>query len=36
VLIPHQPPALSIGPDPSVYVFLKSEQRQNIYRIPLH
>jgi eukaryotic-like serine/threonine-protein kinase len=36
VLIPHQPPALSIGPDPSVYVFLKSERRQNIYRIPLH
>jgi DNA-binding winged helix-turn-helix (wHTH) protein/Tol biopolymer transport system component len=36
VLIPHQPPAMSIGPDPSVYVFLKTEQRQNIYRIPLH
>jgi DNA-binding winged helix-turn-helix (wHTH) protein/Tol biopolymer transport system component len=36
VLIPHQPPDVSIGPDPSVYVFLKSEQRQNIYRIPLH
>jgi len=36
VLIPHQPPDISIGADPSVYVFLKSEQRQNIYRIPLH
>jgi DNA-binding winged helix-turn-helix (wHTH) protein/Tol biopolymer transport system component len=27
---------LSVGPDPSVYVFLKAERRQNIYRIPLH
>ena len=36
VLIPHQSPELSIGPDPSVYVFLKTELRQNIYRIPLH
>ncbi len=35
-LIPHQPPDMSTGPDPTVYVFLKSEQRQNIYRIPLH
>jgi DNA-binding winged helix-turn-helix (wHTH) protein len=35
-LIPHRGDALSIGPDPSVYVFLKSEGRQNIYRIPLH
>jgi DNA-binding winged helix-turn-helix (wHTH) protein/Tol biopolymer transport system component len=36
VLIPHQPPNISIGPDATVYVFLRSEQRRNIYRIPLH
>jgi DNA-binding winged helix-turn-helix (wHTH) protein/Tol biopolymer transport system component len=36
VLIPHPEESLSMGPDPSVYVFLKSERRQNIYRIPLH
>ena len=35
-LIPHPGDNLSVGPDPSVYVFLKSERRQNIYRIPLH
>lgn len=35
-LIPHPGDALAVGPDPSVYVFTKSEERQNIYRIPLH
>ncbi|HEY6456136.1 MAG TPA: winged helix-turn-helix domain-containing protein [Steroidobacteraceae bacterium] len=35
-LIPHPGDNLSVGPDPSAYVFLKSERRQNIYRIPLH
>jgi DNA-binding winged helix-turn-helix (wHTH) protein/Tol biopolymer transport system component len=35
-LIPHQEEGLWVGPDPSVYVFLKTELRQNIYRIPLH
>ena len=34
--IPHPADELAVGPDPSVYVFVKSEQRQNIYRIPLH
>jgi hypothetical protein len=36
VLIPNQPPNISIGRDATVYVFLRSEQRRNIYRIPLH
>jgi DNA-binding winged helix-turn-helix (wHTH) protein/dipeptidyl aminopeptidase/acylaminoacyl peptidase len=35
-LIPKPGDNLSVGADPSVYVFLKSERRQNIYRIPLH
>jgi hypothetical protein len=35
-LIPQPGDNLAVGPDPSVYVFLKSERRQNIYRIPLH
>ena len=35
-LIPYQSPAVSISPNPAVYVFLKSEWRENIYRIPLH
>jgi hypothetical protein len=36
VLIPHPEESLSVGTDPSVYVLMKSERRQNIYRIPLH
>jgi dipeptidyl aminopeptidase/acylaminoacyl peptidase len=28
--------ALSVGQDPSVYAYVKSEVRRNIYRIPLH
>lgn len=36
MLIPHAGPSLSMGPDPSVYVFVQSERRRNIYRIPLH
>jgi dipeptidyl aminopeptidase/acylaminoacyl peptidase len=36
VLIPQQGDNLSTGPDPSVYVFVRSEQRQNIFRVPLH
>jgi DNA-binding winged helix-turn-helix (wHTH) protein/dipeptidyl aminopeptidase/acylaminoacyl peptidase len=35
-VIPYQVPYLAMGADPSVYVFVKSETRQNIYRIPLH
>jgi DNA-binding winged helix-turn-helix (wHTH) protein/Tol biopolymer transport system component len=35
-LVPYQVPYVAMGPDPSVYVFIKSEMRQNIYRIPLH
>ena len=35
-LIPNQGEGLWVGPDPSVYVYLKTELRQNIYRIPLH
>jgi DNA-binding winged helix-turn-helix (wHTH) protein/Tol biopolymer transport system component len=35
-LIPHEELLLSPGPDPSTYVYLKFERRQNIYRIPLH
>jgi Tol biopolymer transport system component len=27
---------LSFGPDPSTYVYVRSEGRRNIYRIPLH
>jgi serine/threonine protein kinase/Tol biopolymer transport system component len=28
--------SLSPGPDPSTYVFTKTEQRRNLFRIPLH
>jgi hypothetical protein len=35
-LIPHPEPSLSMGSDPSVYVFVKGEARRNIYRILLH
>ena len=35
-LIPQQSAGLWVGSDPEVYVYLKSERRQNIYRIPLH
>jgi hypothetical protein len=34
--IPHQNEGLWLSQDPSTYVYLKSERRQNIYRIPLH
>jgi hypothetical protein len=34
--IPHPADDLAVGPDPSVYILVKSEQRRNIYRIPLH
>ena len=34
--IPLNEESLALGPNPSVYAFLKSEQRRNIYRIPLH
>jgi Tol biopolymer transport system component/DNA-binding winged helix-turn-helix (wHTH) protein len=36
ISIPHAWPSFSMGPDPSVYVFVESERRRNIYRIPLH
>ncbi|HTT04539.1 MAG TPA: winged helix-turn-helix domain-containing protein [Steroidobacteraceae bacterium] len=36
VVLPHPEGSLSIGPDPSVYVFEKLDMRRNIYRIPLH
>jgi DNA-binding winged helix-turn-helix (wHTH) protein/Tol biopolymer transport system component len=35
-VIPYQDDSLWMGRDPSVYVYLKSERRQNIYRVPLH
>jgi len=35
-VIPYQVSYLAMAADPSVYVFVKSEARQNIYRIPLH
>jgi DNA-binding winged helix-turn-helix (wHTH) protein/Tol biopolymer transport system component len=34
--IPVEEDYLAPGPDPSTYVFVRSEQRRNIYRIPLH
>jgi DNA-binding winged helix-turn-helix (wHTH) protein/Tol biopolymer transport system component len=34
--IPHALRSLSIGADPAAYVYLKTENWQNIYRIPLH
>jgi DNA-binding winged helix-turn-helix (wHTH) protein/Tol biopolymer transport system component len=36
VVIPHPEAGLSAGQDPSVYVYVKSELRRNIFRIPLH
>jgi eukaryotic-like serine/threonine-protein kinase len=36
VMIPLVEDSPAVGPDPSTYAFLKSEQRWNIYRIPLH
>ena len=35
-LIPHAGLSLSMGSDPTEYVFVRSERRRNIYRIPLH
>ncbi len=35
-MIPHQDEGLWVGSDPAAYVYIKSEHRQNIYRIPLH
>lgn len=35
-LIPHAEQALSVGADPAVYVYLRWENRRNIFRIPLH
>jgi DNA-binding winged helix-turn-helix (wHTH) protein/Tol biopolymer transport system component len=34
--IPHAGLSLSLGSDPDEYVFVQTEQRRNIYRIPLH
>jgi DNA-binding winged helix-turn-helix (wHTH) protein/Tol biopolymer transport system component len=34
--IPQSIESLSAGQDPSVYAYVKSEVRRNIYRIPLH
>ena len=36
LVIPHAEAALSVGSDPALYVYLKTESWQNIYRIPLH
>jgi hypothetical protein len=35
-LIPQAEESLSVGSDPSLYVYAKDELRRNIYRIPLH
>jgi len=35
-VIPQAEDALAAGSDPSTYVYVKSERRRNIYRIPLH
>jgi DNA-binding winged helix-turn-helix (wHTH) protein/Tol biopolymer transport system component len=35
-LIPQAEASLSVGMDPSFYVYAKDEVRRNIYRIPLH
>jgi DNA-binding winged helix-turn-helix (wHTH) protein/Tol biopolymer transport system component len=35
-LIPHAEQELSIGSDPSEYVYVRRENRRNIYRIPVH
>jgi DNA-binding winged helix-turn-helix (wHTH) protein/Tol biopolymer transport system component len=35
-IIPQPEDALAVGPDPSIYAYVKSEMRRNIYRIPLH
>lgn len=34
--IPHALESLALGPDPASYVYLKTDDWQNIYRIPLH
>ena len=34
--IPHEDDGLWMAADPSTYVYVKSERRQNIYRVPLH
>jgi hypothetical protein len=34
--IPHAEESLSISSDPSRYVFVRTETRRNVYRIPLH
>ena len=34
--IPLAEENLATGPNPSTYVFLRSVQQRNIYRIPLH
>ena len=35
-LLPHSAEGFAPGPDPGTYVFTRTEQLQNIYRIPLH
>jgi DNA-binding winged helix-turn-helix (wHTH) protein/Tol biopolymer transport system component len=35
-VIPQPEDSLAVGSDPSVYAYVKSEKRRNIYRIPLH
>lgn len=35
-LIPHFLESLSVGSDPAVYAYVRTEPRRNIYRIPLH
>jgi DNA-binding winged helix-turn-helix (wHTH) protein/Tol biopolymer transport system component len=35
-LIPQPEETLSAGQDPSIYAYVKTELRRNIYRIPLH
>jgi hypothetical protein len=35
-VIPQPEDTLALASDPSVYVYVRSEMRRNIYRIPLH
>jgi hypothetical protein len=35
-LIPHAEQELSVGSDPTEYVYVRREDRRNIYRIPIH
>ncbi len=35
-VVTHAEDALAIGGDPSAFVYVRSEGRRNIYRIPLH